>query len=312
MNELVLAFNVVFPLCLMMSLGYLLRMLHVLKEPLISQLTRLCFQVFLPFLLFINVYQSDFEEIFKPKLIGYAIAIVFITFIVVSVIASKCVKQTNRKGVVIQGIFRSNYILFGLPIAAALFGKENTGTTAVLIAFVVPLFNVLSIIILDIYKEGKINYKRTLKDILKNPLIIASFLAFVFIILHIQLPTAIITTIEDIAGIATPLALLALGAGFAFKAAGTNLNLLMIVAACKLVIVPLIWIPISLMLGFKGMELGAIMTLLAAPTAVSSFTMAESMKGDSELAGQIVVITSTLSIVTLFMWITILKMFHLF
>ncbi|MEG1527359.1 MAG: AEC family transporter [Erysipelotrichaceae bacterium] len=312
MNELVLAFNVVFPLCLMMSLGYLLRMLHVLKEPLISQLTRLCFQVFLPFLLFINVYQSDFEEIFKPKLIGYATSIVFITFIVVSIIASKCVKQTNRKGVVIQGIFRSNYILFGLPIAAALFGKENTGTTAVLIAFVVPLFNVLSIIILDIYKEGKINCKRTLKDILKNPLIIASFLAFVFIILHIQLPTAIITTIEDIAGIATPLALLALGAGFAFKAAGTNLNLLMIVAACKLVIVPLIWIPISLMLGFKGMELGAIMTLLAAPTAVSSFTMAESMKGDSELAGQIVVITSTLSIVTLFMWITILKMFHLF
>ncbi|MEG0094745.1 MAG: AEC family transporter [Erysipelotrichaceae bacterium] len=312
MNELVLAFNVVFPLCLMMSLGYLLRMLHVLKEPLISQLTRLCFQVFLPFLLFINVYQSDFEEIFKPKLIGYAITIVFITFIVVSVIASKCVKQTNRKGVVIQGIFRSNYILFGLPIAAALFGKENTGTTAVLIAFVVPLFNVLSIIILDIFKEGKINYKRTLQDILKNPLIIASFLAFVFIILHIQLPTAIITTIEDIAGIATPLALLTLGAGFAFKAAGTNLNVLMIVAACKLVILPLIWIPISLMLGFKGMELGAIMTLLAAPTAVSSFTMAESMKGDSELAGQIVVITSTLSIITLFMWITVLKMFHLF
>ncbi|MEF9961521.1 MAG: AEC family transporter [Erysipelotrichaceae bacterium] len=312
MNELVLAFNVVFPLCLMMSLGYLLRMLHVLKEPLISQLTRLCFQVFLPFLLFINVYQSDFEEIFKPKLIGYATSIVFITFIVVSIIASKCVKQTNRKGVVIQGIFRSNYILFGLPIAAALFGKENTGTTAVLIAFVVPLFNVLSIIILDIFKEGKINYKRTLQDILKNPLIIASFLAFVFIILHIQLPTAIITTIEDIAGIATPLALLTLGAGFAFKAAGTNLNVLMIVAACKLVILPLIWIPISLMLGFKGMELGAIMTLLAAPTAVSSFTMAESMKGDSELAGQIVVITSTLSIITLFMWITVLKMFHLF
>ncbi|MEG2836797.1 MAG: AEC family transporter [Erysipelotrichaceae bacterium] len=312
MNELVLAFNVVFPLCLMMSLGYLLRMLHVLKEPLISQLTRLCFQVFLPFLLFINVYQSDFEEIFKPKLIGYATSIVFITFIVVSIIASKCVKQTNRKGVVIQGIFRSNYILFGLPIAAALFGKENTGTTAVLIAFVVPLFNVLSIIILDIFKEGKINYKRTLQDILKNPLIIASFLAFVFIILHIQLPTAIITTIEDIAGIATPLALLTLGAGFAFKAAGTNLNVLMIVAACKLVILPLIWIPISLMLGFKGIELGAIVTLLAAPTAVSSFTMAESMKGDSELAGQIVVITSTLSIVTLFMWITVLKMFHLF
>ncbi|MEG2543218.1 MAG: AEC family transporter [Longicatena sp.] len=309
MNSFILAFNVVCPLFLMMILGYFLKMLHIFDDLFLRKLNTICFQVFLPMLLFINVYQSNFKEAFQPELILFAVGCVCSIFVVLMIVVPKIEKNNNRRGIIIQGTFRSNYILFGLPIASSLFGETNTGTTAILIAFVVPLYNVLSVIALEVFRMGNMNGKRILLGIIKNPLIIAGVFAFAFIGCGIQLPMVVEKTMKDIASIATPLALIILGGSFAFSKIGHNIGTLTLVILCKLVLLPLAILSVAILLGYKGMALGALLAMACSPTAVSSFTMAQQMGGDDELAGQIVVVSSLLSVVTIFMWISILHNF---
>ncbi|MEF9841359.1 MAG: AEC family transporter, partial [Raoultibacter sp.] len=203
--------------------------------------------------------------------------------------------------------FRSNYVLFGLPIAKSLFGEANTGTTAVLIAFIVPLFNVLAVCALEIFRNGTIDLKSVLTGIITNPLILGALAAFFFIATGIRLPIILEQTIGDIANIATPLALIVLGGSFAFSSLKGNGWALASAVGGKLIIVPLIGIVASLALGYRGIELGALMALFASPTAVSSFTMAQQMEADDRLAGQIVVMTSLVSVASIFIWVTILE-----
>ncbi|MEG1353294.1 MAG: AEC family transporter, partial [Oscillospiraceae bacterium] len=127
MNSFFLAFSVVCPLFLMMALGYGLRKIGMFTEDLLRQLNRLCFQVFLPLIVFVNVYNSDFSTDFKPGLVGFAVAGVVVIFVALLLIVPRFEKDDARRSVLIQGMFRSNYVLFGLPIAKSLFGEANTG-----------------------------------------------------------------------------------------------------------------------------------------------------------------------------------------
>ena len=307
MNSFFLAFSVVCPLFLMMALGYGLRKIGMFTEDLLRQLNRLCFQVFLPLIVFVNVYNSDFSTDFKPGLVGFAVAGVVVIFAALLFIVPRFEKDDTRRSVLIQGMFRSNYVLFGLPIAKSLFGDANTSTTAVLIAFVVPLFNVLAVCALEIFRNGTIDLKSVLTDIITNPLILGALAAFFFIATGIRLPIILEQTIGDIASIATPLALIVLGGSFAFSSLRGNGWALAGAVGGKLIIVPLIGITVSLALGYRGIELGALMALFASPTAVSSFTMAQQMEADDRLAGQIVVMTSLVSVASIFIWVTILE-----
>ncbi|MEG0026703.1 MAG: AEC family transporter [Raoultibacter sp.] len=307
MNSFFLAFSVVCPLFLMMALGYGLRKIGMFTEDLLRQLNRLCFQVFLPLIVFVNVYNSDFSTDFKPGLVGFAVAGVVVIFVALLLIVPRFEKDDTRRSVLIQGMFRSNYVLFGLPIAKSLFGEANTGTTAVLIAFIVPLFNVLAVCALEIFRNGTIDLKSVLTGIITNPLILGALAAFFFIATGIRLPIILEQTIGDIANIATPLALIVLGGSFAFSSLKGNGWALASAVGGKLIIVPLIGIVASLALGYRGIELGALMALFASPTAVSSFTMAQQMEADDRLAGQIVVMTSLVSVASIFIWVTILE-----
>lgn len=88
----------------------------------------------------------------------------------------------------IQGMFRSNFILYGLPVTASLFGDENVGTASMLIAFVVPLYNVLSVVVLEWYADRQIHPKKILKGIVTNPLILGALLGGLLLLCRIRLP----------------------------------------------------------------------------------------------------------------------------
>ncbi|MEG0911477.1 MAG: AEC family transporter [Ruthenibacterium sp.] len=307
MNSFSLAFSVVCPLFLMMALGYFLRRIGLFNEDFLRQLNKLCFNVFLPLILFINVYDSDFSVAFQPRLVIFAILSVLAMFAVLMLLVPRFEKSNLRRGVIIQGIFRSNYILFGLPMAASLFGTSQSGTTAVLIAFVIPLFNLLSVIALEIFRGGKADIKRILTGVLTNPLILGAAAAFVFLLCGIRLPIVLEQTVRDISKIATPLALIILGGSFTFSRLLPNLKPIMAAVSGRLILVPLCFVSLSIAFGFRGMELGALLAMFASPTAVSSFTMAQTMQADDELAGQIVVVGSLCAVITIFFWISILS-----
>ena len=307
MNNIFISASVVFPLFFMMAIGYIINTIGIFNKPFLKQLNSICFKVFLPTLLFINIYKSDFSGIVSAKLIIFALFCVISTFIILIVIIPLIERENKNRGVMIQGIFRSNYILFGIPIATVLYGANNTGTTVVLIAFVIPLFNLLSIVALGVFSNNKSSKSEIVKEILKNPLIIGSILAFFFVVTGITIPLILEDTISDIAGVATPLALMVLGGSFDFRGIGKYKKLLSICVIGKLLILPIVFIPISILLGFRDMELAALMAMFASPTAVSTFTMAQNAKSNDELASQIVVFNSILSIFTIFTCIAILK-----
>ncbi|MEG0125753.1 MAG: AEC family transporter [Clostridia bacterium] len=307
MNSFSLAFSVVCPLFLMMALGYFLRLIKLFNEAFLRQLNKLCFSVFLPAILFINVYDSDFSSSFQPRLVVFAIACVLAMFAVLMLLVPRFEKSNLRRGVMVQGIFRSNYILFGLPMAASLFGASETGTTAVLIAFVIPLFNLLSVIALEIFHVGKVNIKRILMGVVTNPLILGAMAAFVFLLTGLRLPRVVEQTVRDISKIATPLALIILGGSFTFSRLKPNLKHIVAAVSGRLILIPLCFVSLSVALGFRGVALGALLAMFTSPTAVSSFTMAQQLHADDELAGQIVVVGSLCSVVTVFLWVSLLS-----
>jgi predicted permease len=307
MENLVLSVNVVAPLFLCMMLGYGLKRFNIVDAAFIGKLNSVVFKVFLPTLLFYNIYKTSHENIIDFWLIGYALLCVLGIFFILCLIIPKIEKDDRRRSVMIQGIFRSNFIIFGVPVVTGIMGEAGVVETAFLFAIVVPVYNALAVIILEVYSGRRSSPKKILMGIIKNPLIVSSLIGVAFFAAGIKLPEFLSSTVEDISQLATPLALIALGGSFRFASTRGYLKQLSIVVAARLVLIPAVFVTLSALLDFRLAPLAALLAMFGAPTAVSSFTMAEQMGADSDLAGQIVVYTSLFSILTMFVWIFLLK-----
>ena len=165
----------------------------------------------------------------------------------------------------------------------------------------------LAVITLETFRGGHPNFKKIVRGIAANPLIIASLIGILVNISGLNLPSPVIKAAKDLGSVATPLSLVALGGSFVFSRVSGYRSQLALTVAGKLIISPLIIISLGILFGFRAETLVPIMIFSGAPTAVSSFPMAEQMGGNGELAGQIVVITSAGAIFTIFLWIFVLK-----
>lgn len=308
MENLALAFNVVMPLFLMMALGYCIRLLKLGDEATFKKMNNIVFRVFLPILLFHNVISTDLSTAFNGPLLLTAVCFVIAEFTLCMIFVPLLEKENRRRGVLVQGIMRSNFVIFGLPVLVSLCGENsNTGAVSLVIAVVVPMFNAFSVIALEVYRGGKLNFWKIAKSVASNPLILSSLLGIVLLALGVKLPEVIEKPLSDLADVATPLALVILGAEFSFRQVKSCLRQLVLGVTGRLIVMPLIFLTIAILLGFRGEELIALMVMLAAPPAVSSFTMAQQMEGDSELAGGLVVFGSLFAVLTMFVWIFALK-----
>lgn len=311
MENLILSLNVVLPLFLTMALGYFLKLIGMFDKKLLDSMNNLVFKAFLPVLLFSNIYKTNLEGALNTKLIIFAFLAVIGTFLVVTLLVPLMEKDNRKRGVMIQGMFRSNFVIFGLTVASAMYDESTVGIIAILVGIIIPTFNVLAVVCLEMFRGGKLNFKQLTKGVITNPLIIASVIGICFLYSGFKLPTAIENSINDIAKIATPLSLILLGGSFAFKDVKKYLKPMLITVIGRLAVVPGIVIPISVWAGFRGINLLGLLLIFASPTAVSSFTMAQKMDGDSDLAAQIVVFTSAFSVLSVFLWIFTLKQLSL-
>lgn len=309
MENLILSVNVIAPLFFLMVIGYVL--VHHTKladKELCSKANALVFKVFLPCMLFKNIYQSDIKTQMQGELCLFVAGSLLVLFLLLCLVVPKVVKQENQQGVVIQGIFRSNYVIFGVAIVEKMYGPENIVTAAILSAILVPMYNFLAVIALSVFGEKRErDWKKVIGNIVKNPLIIASVLGIVFSYVGIQLPQAVETTIGDLAKLATPIAFLILGGDFDFSKIKGNLKTAGGVIFVKMVVLPLLMIPIVIGMGYRDSDLLAALLAYQTPIAVSSYIMAQQAGADEQLAGQLVVFSSAVSIVTLFVTIFILR-----
>lgn len=310
MENFLLALNVVFPMFFLMMLGVILKRIKMVDERSLTVMNSLIFRVFMSTLLFLSVYNIGDLSAFSAKnlkLMLYAFASILVVLVLAWLIFVRLIADKKRLAVMIQGVYRGNFILFGLAIAGSLYGDAGLGIVSILTVVTIPTFNILAVIILEYYSGKEISRKKLIKQVLKNPLVVATVIGIIFLASGIKLPKPIYKSLNDISKIATPLAFIVLGAELKFGNMLKNMKYLIFVDFLKLVINPLISISIGKMLGFQGAEIVALLSMTACPTAVSSFTMAKEMNVDGDLAGEIVATTSLVSIATIFCWILILK-----
>ena len=312
MENLMISANAVLPMCLIMALGYGTRRLGWIRREEIFAINKIAFRIFLPCLLYYNVYCSDLSGSFDPLLMAYAVGGVLLTFGLSLGYTLLTEKLPERRGVMIQGMFRSNYVIMGIPVATALLGSDQLGTVSILIAVVVPLFNMLAVVVLEVFRGQKPKPLHVLGQIVKNPLVIASALGILTLAAGIRLPHILERTIQNVSAIASPLQLFLLGAFFQFSGLKTYRRELVTVSAAKLFVSPGLFLGLGALLGFRGVAFVSLIGIFASPTAVNSFTMAQQMGGDAELAGDIVVTTSAVSILTMFLWIFLFKSLGMF
>lgn len=309
MESLQVALEIVLPLFLLMVVGYIIQISGLMNETSVRQTNKAIFKIFLPLLVFQNVYASELQESFNSKLLLYALGGILLQFILSLCLVLLVEKDNSRRGVMLQGMFRGNFVLFGIPVSTYLFGDRAAGLAAVLIAVIIPLYNVLAVLSLEMFNGKSPNLLTVFKGIVTNPLILASVAGILLNFFHIHLPGFLSETISDCASIATPLAFVMLGASFQFGDIGRCIKPLAITLGMKLIFYPALFLGISLLLGFRDASLAVLLTVFGAPVAVSSFTMAQQMGGDDSLAGQLVIFSSILSIFTVFCLIFLLKEF---
>lgn len=307
MGNLIASINAVLPIGILLILGFGLKRLKVIDIRASKTLNSLSFKVFLPVLLFNTVYTTDLSSAINLKLIGFAVASILVVFIGLCLLIPLFEKDNKKRGVLVQGMLRSNVGVFGLPIAFALCEDGNVGPVPVMIAIAIPIYSALSIVALEIFRGQKLDIMRIIRAVVTNPLIIGAIFGLTFSAFSIPLPVAIADVVSDVSGLATPLALIVLGASFNFTELKAYRKQIFIGLSTKLIVLPLIFLPISVLLGFRGVDLISLLIIFAAPTAVSTYTVAEQMEGDSVLAGQLVVLGSIIAIPTIFCIIFVLK-----
>lgn len=311
MSELIFAANTVLPLLLLMSLGFGCRKKGLLNDSLVKGINQLIFKLFLP----VNLCNSVMNTPYDTKVSGTAVFLIMgglmALFIALFFVIPLLEKDKKKVGVMIQAIGRSNYAFFGIPLVAMLFPGQDTSLAALLVVATVPIYNIMSVIALSIFCGGEIKWRRILLNILKNPLIIGTILGYALWMLKIQPPSFLKTTMSDISKLSTPLALFTLGGAIQFASAKTHIKQLLIGVAGKLVISPLIFLSVAVMLGLRDVALACVFIAFGAPTAVSSFPMAQQMGGDTELAAEQVALSSTFSILTTFLFVFALKSLQL-
>ncbi len=294
---------------LLLATGKLSRKTNLLTSESTDRLNALVFKIFLPVSIFKNVYNSSVSDVFDKKLIAFGIISVTLCFLLLILLTSGC-KNRKSRGVLIQGIYRSNFLIFGLPVAESFYPDGSlSGKASVLIAIIVPLFNGLAVIALEMFKENKQSGMKTFLNILKNPLIIGSALGFVALFLKeagFLLPDAVYKTVSDLSAAATPLALIALGASLDFSKIKGESKYLIWGLLGKLVLSPAVFIGAAALLGFRDRELAIILSMFASPASVSSYTMAQQMGADDDLAAELVVIGTAVSLITVFLWVSLI------
>lgn len=316
LDSLFFAVNAVTPIVLMVVIGYILRKIGFVDEKFAKQANKLVFRIFLPIMLFSNVCKVDsFADFDYGYMIYTALATVTV-FLLAFPVALTVTKRSERRGVMLQAAFRSNYALIGIPLAGALFGAQGELVASILSLVSVPLINILAVISLTLFnKEGKKpTVGSVLIGIIKNPLIEAILLGIIAVILREWLVGADITfdirevepvwkTMSYLSGLATPLALIALGAQFEFSALPGMKKEIITGVLVRCVIVPAVALSIAYFLFgdvFSGAAFAALVAMFATPNAVSTVPMTQEMGGDAALAGQLVVFTTLLSTATIF------------
>ena len=310
MNDFIFSVNAVGPLIILIAAGYAARQFNFVSDSFLSEANRFVFRFLIPLMLFQNIRETFRGDFTNLSLIFSAIAGVSLVIVLSLCIVPLFVKRRGQRGSMIQGIYRSNFLIYGLPLATGMYGQDAAHSIAMLLGVMVPFYNIAAVIILSVFSETRTNrlsLAQLLLDIVRNPLIIGCVAGLLFGAFHIEIPVALNKPVSDLSVAASPLALFLMGGDFRFKSLNNNLWKVLSATAVRLIVVPLVAVLVFIPMGFRTVELSVLLCIFATPTAVSSYIMAGNMGCDGELSGQIVVLTTAASSLSIFLFVFALR-----
>ncbi len=325
MESLIFALNAVAPIVLAVVVGYVLKSIGMMDEKFSKMANKLVFRVFMPVMLFVNIYKiSDLSEI-DLGFIGFSMIALAVIFAVALPACIIMTKKNDRRGVLLQAIFRSGYSLIGIPLAKELCSAGGEMSATILSCVLIPGFNVLAVVSLSVFggKEGeKISVWKIIKDIITNPLIVGIFSAIACVAVRMAFQNfgiefrlsdikPLFAVLEYLKALAIPLALLVLGAQFEFSAVAALKKEIIFGTLTRTVIVPAVVLGIAYAFfreRFAAAQFATLIAAFATPVAVPSVPMVQEVGGDVTLAGQLVVWSTLVSAVTVFLVTFLLRM----
>ena len=311
MENFIFSVNATFPIFLVMVIGYILKQIGMLDDNFVTVANKLNFNVTLPFMLFRDISGVDIRAVFDLKYVLFCALASTICFWMIWGGAKLFVKDKSIRGAFVQASFRSSAAVMGLAFIENIYGTSAMGPLMVIGA--VPLYNIFSVIVLTFEGAHAENESKSQKikeacvNIAKNPIILGILAGLIVAVIGIDFPVAVDKTIGSVAQMATPLALITIGAGFEGRKALAKLRPTIAASLIKLIVQPLIFVPIAAVLGFTGEKMIAILIMLASPTTPSCYIMAKNMNNDGVLTASVIVTTTLLAAFTLTGWIFLLK-----
>ncbi|HAN43458.1 MAG TPA: hypothetical protein DCP98_08555 [Sphaerochaeta sp.] len=295
------------PIMFFMALGYFFQKKSILSRPAAKELNIIVFKFFLSTMCGETLYKADLNRDVELLPILIVACGLVGTFLLLCLIVPRFVKEKDQIPVMIQGIYKSNYALLGIPIAQSICGADRIGITAVVAIVILPLNNIFSAFIFEKYTGKATSIPKLLLKIITNPLVLACIIGLGLNLSGLQIPSWIMTgIISKLSSLATPLSMIALGATFEFGFIKKYGKKIFWAVFAKLILIPSVIIPVSILLGLRGPSLVAVAIYAAAPNAVNSYSTAVAMGGDADLANEIVVMSSIISMVTLFGWFVLI------
>ena len=309
MDNFIFSLNATVPIFIIIFIGYFLRYKGLVNDNFVNIGNKIGYIVFLPTLLFKDISETDVKSNFDIKFILFCVLATVISIAVIWILSEIFMKDKKSIGSFVQGSFRGSAAVLGIAFVQNMYG--SSGMAPMMVLGAVPLYNIFSVIILTIKSENSLNsknlYKESFINILKNPIIWGIVIGLLFSLLEIKLPIMINKAVESVASLATPFALIILGAGFEGKKALSKIKPTLVATALKLLIIPAVFIPVAVYMGFRNQEMIAILIMLGAPSTVSCYVMAKNLGNDHVLSSSIVVASTFLSSFSTTMWIFILK-----
>lgn len=311
MENFIYSVDATFPIFLVMVIGYILKQIGMLNDNFVTVANRFNFKVTLPFMLFRDISGVDIRAVFDIRYVLFCALVSTACFWIIWGGVKLFLKDQSMRGAFVQASFRSSAAVMGLAFIQNMYGSSAMGSLMIVSA--VPLYNIFSVIVLTFEgaRSGEVDPKQKIKaaciNIAKNPIILGILTGLIVGLLGIDFPVIVDKTVNSVAQMATPLALITIGAGFEGRKALAKIRPTIAASMIKLVIQPLIFLPVAAWMGFRGEQMIAILIMLASPTTPSCYIMAKNMDNDGVLTASVIVMTTLLAAFTLTGWIFILK-----
>ncbi|MEH6579769.1 MAG: AEC family transporter [Amphritea sp.] len=304
MSELYQVFNVTGPIFVIILIGYLAVKYSIVPQGSSQALSSFAINFALPALLFKAISEKPVAEVFNPEyLMGYAGGSL-LAFALLFFLSMKLRKNSiSHSAIFAMGGSLSNNLMIGFPVIIELFG--NVAMVPLALTLMVESFIILPVSLIMADAGVKFGQNRlkvlllTFRQVLQNPIIVATILGIVFSYLQFSLPQPMMKVIDLFSETVSGIALFATGGllvGIRIRSVAKDLSLIL---PTKLIIHPLM---VLLVFSFiPGMEplLFASAIILASMPMFGSYPIIAEKYGLGQTCAAVLVPTIVLSFITL-------------